>query len=386
MAATDERTAWIALASVEGLGDVLVGRLLDEFGSARAALAATLDGRVAAWLVARRHSEGRPPFGAVTLEHLRVAAADPQAKLDAIAERGLWTLTALDTDYPARLRDLDPPPMVIHGHGERDLVHRPRLIAVVGTRRPTPHGRLLATRVAARLVECQAVVVSGLAVGIDGAAQAATIEHDGATVGVIGGGHDHPGPRAHARLRAEVASHGGAVISEYFPTTQPRKGTYPRRNRIIAALADATIVIEAPSRSGARITASLALELGRPVLVAPGRVGDHSTAGSLAILRETPARPLVGLDEMVEDLGYLAPSREEARDSEPDAQAALYMLGNAEQAIARRLTAGPAGLDALVVDTGLSPAVVSSAVTLLLMRGWAQSAGVAYIAAGPLAK
>jgi DNA processing protein len=165
------------------------------------------------------------------------------------------------------------------------------------------------------------------------------------------------------------------------------KGTYPRRNRIIAALGDATIVIEAPRRSGALITAGRALELGRPVFVAPGRVGDWSVAGSLALLRETPARPLVGLDELIEDLGYLGPGpASPSASAGQTSAAALEMLGPTERSVAQRLRTGPAGLDALVADTGLPPAVVSSAVTMLQMRGWAQSLGPAYVAAGPLAR
>jgi DNA processing protein len=204
---------------------------------------------------------------------------------------------------------------------------------------------------------------------------------------VIGGGHDSPGPRAHARLRDDIVAAGGAVISEYHPTTRARQGTFPRRNRIIAALADATIVVEAPQRSGALITATRALELERTVLVAPGRVGDWATAGSLRLLRESPARPIVGLDEMIDDLELVelpAPRGDQERPVTTDQL--LRMLGSAEQLIARRLLEGPAPLDALVADTQLPPSVVSSAVTLLVMRGWAQSVGPAYATAGALAR
>ena len=114
-----------------------------------------------------------------TVGRLREAAADPASRLAEIAERGLWTYTALDADYPARLRDLVNPPAVIHGLGDRAALHRERAVGVVGTRRPTPAGRALATRICARLVECGATVVSGLAVGIDGAAHAATLERGG---------------------------------------------------------------------------------------------------------------------------------------------------------------------------------------------------------------
>jgi DNA processing protein len=383
-----ERQAWITLASVAGVGDEIRGHLIAQFRSARAVLAAALDGRLEAWNVLRGRESGRVPINAPTMEAIRKAAEDPRSKLDVISNLALWISTSLDADYPPRLRDLDPPPALIVGSGDRSLLYRSRLVAIVGTRRPTPGGRALAAKISARLVECDAVVVSGLAVGIDGAAHAATVERGGPTIGVIGAGHRHPGPRAHARLRDEVVASGGALISEHHPDVKATKGTYPRRNRIIAALGDATIVIEAPKVSGALITARHALELGRPVFVAPGRIGDWAVAGSLALLRDTPAHPLVGLDELTEDLGYLGTvAGEAARGEATGGRApALQMLGPTERAVAERLCAGPAGLDALVAETGLPPGAISTAVTLLLMRGWAQAVGPAYIAAGPLVR
>ncbi len=385
----DARDEWIALASVAGVGEETFGALLAAFGGAGAAFEAVRDGRFDAWRRERRELDGRPPMIAEAVESLRETAANPASKLLAIAQRGLWTYTVLDTDYPARLRDLVNPPAVIHGLGDQSALHSPRAVGVVGTRRPTPQGRALTARICARLVECGATVISGLAVGIDGAAHAATLERTGITVGVIGAGHRHPGPRAHQRLRDEVVANGGAVISEHHPDANATRGTYPRRNRIIAALSDALIVVEAPHKSGALSTARHALELGRPVLVAPGRIGDWSMAGALALLRDTPARPLVGLDEMVADLGYLAAAPNATTASNQLAassrEAALAMLGAAEQAVARRLCEGPAGLDLLVAETRFGPAVVSSAVTFLLMRGWAHAVGPAYVAAGPLA-
>ncbi len=394
-----EREAWIALASTPGVGEETTAALLAGFGSARATLEAVRDSRVDSWIREWRARTGRPPVTGRALAELRATADHPAGRLREIEQLRLSTTTALDADYPRQLRDLDPPPAVIHVLGDRATLTRQRLVAVVGTRRPTPAGRLLAARVVRRLVECGVTVVSGLAVGIDGAAHAATLEAGGQTVAVIGGGHCHPGVRAHERLRAEIVATGGAIVSEHHPDTSPRHGTFPRRNRIIAALAAATILIEAPRRSGALITADRALGLGRPVFVAPGRIGDWATAGALALLRETPARPLVGLDELIEDLGYFGAAQSasgaRAPDSGPAGQtaagqmsvsSALAMLGAVERSVAERLVAGPAGLDALVADTGLAPAVVSSAVTMLLMRGWIDPAGPAYVVVGPLAR
>ena len=382
------RDDWIALASVEGVGEETFPALLAAFGGPTQTLEAVRDGRFDAWFWQRRRLDGRVPMVKDAVAKLRAAAAAPAERLEAIAALGLWTYTSTDGDYPERLRELPNPPVVIHGLGEAAALFGQRLIGVVGTRRPTPQGRALTAQICARLVECGATVVSGLAVGIDGAAHAATLERGGTTIGVIGGGHRFPGPRAHQRLRDEVVANGGAIISEHHPDSRPALGTFPRRNRIIAALADAVIVVEAPERSGALNTASHAMGLGRPVFVAPGRVGDWSVAGALRLLRDTPARPLVGLDELVADLGYLgqpaAPAEGEAKDV-PSREAALAMLGATERIVARRLIQGPAGLDLLVAETELGPAVVSSAVTLLLMRGWANALGPAFVAAGPLA-
>ena len=382
----DERQAWICLASVHALGEETFGALLSTFGSAAGALAAALDGRLESWIEKRRRLDGRPPVTAPVTAAIRAAADDPGSLLGTIAERGLWTVTPLDPNYPRRLRDLDPPPLVVNGKGDPQALSRARAVSLVGTRRPTPAGRALAAQIAARLVESDATVVSGLAFGIDGAGHSAALDHEGITVGVIGGGHDHPGPTAHARLRDEVVAGGGAVISEYHPTVSARKGTFPRRNRIIAALGDATIVVEAPVRSGALNTATHALALDRPVFVAPGRIGDWSSAGVLALLRESPVHVVAGLDELIEDLGYLDAPGAEGETDVGSREQALRMLGTTERAVARRLIEGPAGLDGLVAATGLAPAAASSAVTLLLMRGWVQSVGPAYMVAGVLAR
>jgi DNA processing protein len=388
-----ERDAWLILASTDRVGGETVAALLAEFGTARQVLAAAGNGRLGAWSARRARQTGLPQLSGHVLAALKAWPEAGPARLRQLTELALWAVTPLDPDYPAGLRDLDPPPPLLVGMGERRLLSAERVVAVVGTRRPTANGRWLAARICARLAECRALVVSGGAVGIDGAAHAATLDHGGQTLAVIGGGHLHPGPRAHAALRGRIVDEGGAIISEYTPQIKPSKGTYPRRNRIIAALARQVVVVEAPARSGALITARDALELGRPVFVAPGRVGDWSTAGSLMLLRDGPAQILAGVDELTEDLGFLGVpvGGVEAADAPPAGQpgtgrraAALGLIDGAQRTVAEQICRAPAGLDALVEQTGLAPAVVSGAVTLLLMRGWLQPIGPAYLPAGPL--
>jgi DNA processing protein len=386
MGPDEERRAWLALTSVEGVGEETLGRLLARFGDARAVLGEAAAGGLRRWSAGRSPDEGQRALPAKVIRAIEDVARDPHPRLRRIDEMGLWAVTPLDSDYPPRLRDLDPPPSVLFGWGDVAALASERAVAVVGTRRPTVMGRALAARLCARLVECDATVVSGLAIGIDGAAHAATVDRGGRTVAVLGAGHGQPGPRAHRSLRERIVATGGAVVSEHHPDIQARRGSFPRRNRIIAALCQTVLVIEAPVRSGALITARHGLELGRQVLVAPGRVGDWAVAGSHALLRDTPARPLVGADEMIADLGYFGPSAGGVAHGEPPGSRApaLAMLGVTERLVAERVCRSPAGLDALVADTGLPPAAVSGAVTLLLMRGWLQPVGPAYLPAGPL--
>jgi DNA processing protein len=381
-----ERDAWLALVSVEGIGEGMLGRFIRRFGSGREtlAVAAGTDGSRAL----QRLLDAAPSYlTLMTAARVRAAAMDPHAITRRIEDDGGWALTPLDPDYPARLRELDPPPVAVYGMGPLDVVTELRSVAVVGTRHPTPSGRALAAAVARRLVEVDAVVTSGLAVGIDGAAHAATLEAGGRTVAVIGGGFDHPGPRAHDRLRRAILDGGGTILSEHAPHVAPTRGTFPRRNRIISVLTLGTIVVEAPIRSGALITARHALEQGRRLLVAPGRPGDAASAGCLNLLRETPARPLVGLDELVVDLGLDSEPMPGAR---PDAaprlgyQTALGMLGPVERDVARVLHDGPTTIDAIIGRTGQPAPVVAGALTLLQLRGWSQPVGAMQLPCGPL--
>lgn len=369
-----DRDAWITLAAVTGVGEARFATLLEEHGTPQQVLRAAADGRI-------RPTPARPRE---VVRLIAAAARDPGSVHRLSRELGLWMLTPLDPTFPPRLARLDPPPAVIYGQGDPVALDAARAVAIVGTRRPTLVGRALAARVAARLVECHAVVISGLAVGIDGAGHSATLDAGGRTVAVIGGGHARLGPRAHRPLARRIVELGGAVVAELPPDARPTKGTFPRRNRVISALADAILVIEAPLRSGALITARLALEAGQSVLVAPGRPGDPSTAGCLALLRDSPARPLIGLDELVADLGFAIADQAPTPRSALDRQTALSLLGEAEGAVARALGAGPASTDVLAMRTGLGASVVAGAVTLLQLRGWVQSFGPNLLPAGPL--
>lgn len=171
--------------------------------------------------------------------------------------------------------------------GDPSLAWRPS-VALVGSRSPTPGGRALAARFAGCFVEAGLAVTSGLAAGIDAAAHLATLEAGGCTVAVIGTGPDRAYPDSHQRLQGRIAAEG-AVLSEYLPGTPARPGHFPARNRLVAGLALATVVVEAAQRSGALITARLAAEAGREVCALPGSVLNPRAAGCHRLIREGAA-------------------------------------------------------------------------------------------------
>ena len=187
-------------------------------------------------------------------------------------------------DLPARLADLRDPPKQLYVRGDNDALALPA-VAIVGSRACSHYGSQVARVWAAALASQGIVIVSGLARGIDGAAHRGALEGGGRTVGVLGCGIDRDYPAANSDLAKEIETTGGAVISEYEPGVEPAPWRFPARNRIIAGLADVTLVIEAREKSGSMITAEFAIEMERPVLVVPGDIAER-TGGSNQLLRE----------------------------------------------------------------------------------------------------
>jgi DNA processing protein len=392
--APSESEAWAILLSVTGLGPASFGALLREYGDGRAILAAAArPGAAARFARVIATVEGRGPEAPEVGQGIVALARGTDPALRLLRAADLTIVTLDDPFYPARLRAMDLPPPVLFVRGEV-MALSARAVAIVGTRRPTERGRLTAARIAAAVAEAGAVVVSGLAVGIDGAAHAATMDAGGPTVAVLGSGHDHLFPRAHGRLAERIVASGGAVISEFWPALEASQYTFPRRNRLISGLSTATIVVEAGIRSGALITAKWALEQGRDCFFVPGPIDEPRSAGCLAWLRDYPdaAKIVVGIPELIADLGLLddlGPIQDPAQIAKvgrrPSLEAELIELGQTAREVARALLATHGTLDELVSATGHEVATVLGAITLLELRGLVTTTYGRYRAAGRLA-
>ena len=215
-------------------------------------------------------------------------------------------VTSGDAAFPARLASIPGPPAHLWIRGRAASVPGPetRSIALVGTRAASRDGLALAGRLADGLARAGVAIVSGLARGIDGVAHQATLEAGGSTVAVLGSGLDRLYPREHEDLAGQVAR-AGAIVSEYPPLTEPRPSLFPRRNRLIAGLSDAVVVVEAPEKSGALITASAALDQGKDVLVVPGRVVGGRNRGGHLLIRDG-AKLVESADDILLEMGWMA--------------------------------------------------------------------------------
>jgi DNA processing protein len=387
-----ERDAWTVLASVHGLGPVAFAALLTHFGTGRSILEAASAPDGVARLAATppldpEADHARAPVPVGVARAVADAAIAGDRTLARVRGIGLRAVTVEEPGYPSRLAAIDMPPHVLFVQGDIQALAAPHAVAVVGTRRPTTAGRTTAARIASALAAAGATVVSGLAYGIDGVAHEATIRAGGTTVAVIGGGHAVLAPRIHERLAAAIVDAGGAVVSELAPDVTPSRGTFPRRNRIISGLSDATVVVEAPPQSGALITASWALEQGRACFLVPGAIDAPASVGCLGFLREFEgeARLVAGIPQLIADLGLVRELPGAGRSEPRLVQgAALQALGTTEGVVARLLVGGCTTVDELVAAAGLPVATVLATIALLERRGLVVGAHGRFRPAGAL--
>ncbi len=303
---------------------------------------------------------------------------DADAERAALMTRGIGHVGIGEPGYPVRLAELPDPPFGLFMIGLTDApgVDQP-VVAVVGSRRPTTMGMRFAHDLAKGLAARGALVVSGLALGIDAEAHAGALAAGGPTLAVLGAGVDVSSPRTNDRLRAEILAEGG-ILSEYWPGTEPAPWRFPARNRIVAGIADAVVVVEAGERSGALITADFALEQGRPVLAVPGAPLAAASVGCNALLRAGAA-----MCESVEDViaecahlawGGIGPSR-------GSCPAPAGLDGQIWELLGRE----PLRLDEIGARVGADAAAVTAALGRLELDGYVVRGQAQRFWAAPLA-
>jgi len=334
------------------VGEPAVRRLLAAFGSGRAALSAgagALEGALGPRSAAR---SGRTDPAAVERVERGLAWC---------SEHGVAVVPQGAPGYPPGLLDLEDPPAVLFLRGDPSLLER-EVVAVVGSRRSTEYGRRVARDLGLALARNGVVVASGLALGIDGVAHRAALEGGGKTLAVLGCGPDRAHPPSHRGLFRRIAGEG-LVVSEFLPGELPLPHHFPKRNRILAALARVVVVVEAASKSGALITAGIAGALGRRVVAVPGSIYSPASRGTNELLGE--ASPLLSPLTVLELLRGVGTAAVAPAAPPPD-------LGDDALKVWEVLEEGPGHVDDVARRVGLGTRRTLVALTLLEVGGWAR--------------
>lgn len=338
----DDLRDWLRLAAVPGIGGQTQRQLLRAFGLPADIFAAggsTLRGVIGAELA--------------TLLHSHDSSAEVAAALAWAAEAGNHLLTLADAAYPQALLDTADPPILLYAKGRLDLLNRPN-IALVGSRNASRQGEENAEAFAETLSRAGLGIVSGLALGIDAAAHRGGLKGPGSTIAVVGTGIDRIYPARNAALARQIAE-AGVILSEFPLGTPPLQGNFPRRNRVIAGLAQGCLVVEAAERSGSLITARLAAEAGREVFAIPGSIHSPVAKGCHKLIKQG-AKLVESAQDILEEL-RLAPANQVTSEPNSGSEESASFLDGSQEIGGEILTAmgfDPVSVDALAQRTGLT--------------------------------
>ncbi|MDA7857982.1 DNA-processing protein DprA [bacterium] len=351
----DERKeSLLILNAVPSLGWVRFNELLGHFGSPQRILEATREELQKIYGIGERIAEA--------ISNAR-ENFNLKEEIDKINENNVSVVTIFDDEYPSNLKSIFDPPILLYVKG-KILKEDSIAIAIVGTRRPSVYGKMVAKKLSMDLAQREVVIVSGLARGIDTSSHEAAIEAEGRTIAVLGSGLDVCYPPENKGLIERISTNG-AVISEFPMSTIPSPENFPRRNRIISGLTLGTVVVEAPDKSGALITANYALEQGREVFAVPGNIFGTKSKGSHHLIKQG-AKLVEGYEDIIDEIEYikgflnLKPKKKDKT---------LIILTEDEKMIYNLVSFEPLHIDAISHKSNLAINKVTSTLVTLEMKG-----------------
>lgn len=345
----------IALTLIRGVGSMLSKNLLLHFGTAEAVFEASYAQLMKVDGIGEKTAQSILHTDAVKLA---------EKETEFLEKHQIKLLFYTDEGYPKRLKNCYDAPILLYYKGTANLNHK-RVISIVGTRNATAYGKMLCKQLTEVLKPYDVLVISGLAHGIDAAAHKECVQAEVPTVGVLGHGLDRIYPAVHRELAAKMIKNGG-LLTEFLPGSNPDRENFPKRNRIIAGMADATIVVEASIKGGALITAEIANSYNRDVYAFPGRVSDEFSEGCNFLIKTNRA----GLINHPKDLIYYLGWDDEKPNKKEKIQAQLPLdLNKEELKIATLLQQSPLGIDELSFQTNMAQSKLAIILLTLEMKG-----------------
>lgn len=356
--------AWLTLHLAPGLGPVTCNRLVAHFGSPERVLAADISDLRAVCSLRRESVAALSGKGRVSLEKLA------REEVALAAEKDVLLIPSDDPRYPALLKHIHDPPVVLYSRGNPEAFNC-RSIGMVGSRSATHYGKSVAFQMAKSLAGQGFTIISGMALGIDTEAHRGALDAGGGTIAVLGCGLDIVYPPSNGNLYRDIVA-SGAVVSEYPLGTPPESFRFPARNRIISGLSLGVVVVEAAKRSGSLITAKHALDQGREVFAVPGRIDSAKSAGTHTLLQQG-AKLVHSIHDIVEEFH---PGSLPQADEEPGQDAKMGKsdnLSREEAALFSILDVYPRTIDEIARESGLGPQKTSELLLLLELKGFVDS-------------
>ena len=337
----------VALTMIPELGAVKAKILTEHFGNASAIFQAK-----------KKEISGLEGIGELNARRLKEWNNFSEAEAEVIftEQHHIQTLFISDKDYPQRLLHCYDPPTLLYYRGNANL-NSSRILSIIGTRNHTEYGKQVTEQLVQSLQSQQVIIVSGLAFGIDAIAHKASLQNHLPTIGVLAHGMDTLYPAQHKSLAKEMLRDGG-LLTEFRKNSKPDKHNFPKRNRIVAGMADATIVIETAVKGGSMITAELAYNYNRDLFAIPGKITDAKSSGCLKLISQNKAILLTGAEQLVELMGW------EEKKKNSKKQKALFIELSVEERVIVNLLNEEKGtpIDTLYIKSGLSSSSVAAAI------------------------
>ncbi len=365
MAKSKHLQSWLALHLIPGMGPVTCHKLVAHFGSPDRILTAGISDMSS---ISRLRPESLAALTDRGRQNLKALAND---EIEKAAAKHISIIAYDDPLYPPLLKNIHDPPVVLYLRGNPAVLNC-QGVGMVGSRAATHYGRSTAEQLANSLVRKGFTIISGMALGIDGAAHKGAMAAEGRTIAVLGCGIDIIYPPGNHKLYQDIVA-SGAVVSEYPLGTMPENFRFPARNRIISGLSLGVVVVEAANRSGSLITARHALDQGREVFAVPGRIDSVKSAGTHTLLQQG-AKLVHSVNDIVEEFQYTV-DRDNQVDhgSEKKRQAICGQLNREESSILACLDVYPRTIDEIVRESGLSPQKTNELLLFLELKGIVES-------------
>ncbi len=354
---------WLALWLIPKLGPVKILKLVSQFGSINAVLTAS-----------RQQLEPLPFITAETKNAILEALSSPLlAKEEELIEKEQVTLICFDDDnYPALLKNIASPPVVLYQKGNSINLAEYLTLAFIGARKASYIAKTTCRETIIKLarIHSKTVIVSGLAYGIDSIAHQAALEAKLPTIAVLGNGLCFVYPEQHTNLARQIIEQGGAVISEFPMLQSPIPSNFPLRNRIISGISQGVVVVEAGEKSGSRITSNFALEQGKEVFAFPGAPNSHFTRGSNRLIQKGNAKLVLDPEDILEEYTFLQTQMQTPATATAATKETLLPI---EKDILSMLEATPTQIDTIVANLNKPYQEIMQALTVLELKGYIQA-------------